>query len=76
MELSLNGVLVIQSPLPDNSLLQLAQGGPILQFQIQEVKTSENWFQLQEIQKKVENVAATVSSAKNFKFILHLHARG
>ncbi|WP_427162904.1 protein kinase domain-containing protein [Aliinostoc sp. HNIBRCY26] len=32
----LDGVLVIQSSLPHNSLLQLAQGGPILQFQIQE----------------------------------------
>jgi serine/threonine-protein kinase len=33
----LNGVLVTQSQLPDNSLLQLAQGGPILKFQLQEV---------------------------------------
>ena len=33
----LNGVLVIQSPLPNNALLQLAQGGPTLQFQVQEV---------------------------------------
>jgi serine/threonine protein kinase, bacterial len=33
----LNGVLVMQGLLPDNSLLQLAQEGPILQFQIQEV---------------------------------------
>jgi serine/threonine protein kinase, bacterial len=32
----LNGVLVMQGLLPDNSLLQLAQEGPILQFQIQE----------------------------------------
>jgi serine/threonine protein kinase, bacterial len=61
----LNGVLVIQSPLPDNSLLQLAQGGPILQFQIQEVKTSEPWLRLQEIQEKAENASATASSAKN-----------
>ncbi|BAZ23468.1 serine/threonine protein kinase [Kalymmatonema gypsitolerans NIES-4073] len=30
----LNGVLVTQAFLPDNSLLQLAQGGPILKFQI------------------------------------------
>ncbi len=34
----LNGKLVIQSQLPNNSLLQLAKGGPILQFQIQGVK--------------------------------------
>ncbi|WP_066381768.1 MULTISPECIES: FHA domain-containing serine/threonine-protein kinase [unclassified Anabaena] len=38
----LNGVLVIQSSLPDNSLLQLAQGGPILQFQIQEATAPDN----------------------------------
>jgi len=31
----LNGVLVIQDALPNNALLQLAQGGPILQFQVQ-----------------------------------------
>jgi serine/threonine-protein kinase len=34
----LDGVLVTESPLPDNSLLQLAQGGPLLKFQI-DVKT-------------------------------------
>ena len=61
----LNGVLVIQSPLPDNSFLQLAQGGPILQFQIREVKTSEPWLQVQEIQEKAENATATASSGKN-----------
>ncbi|MBD2346595.1 protein kinase domain-containing protein [Anabaena subtropica] len=33
----LNGVLVIQDSLPNNALLQLAQGGPILQFQVQDV---------------------------------------
>lgn len=38
----LNGVLVIQSPLPDDCLLQLAQGGPILQVQLQEVTESDN----------------------------------
>lgn len=38
----LDGILVIQSPLPDNSLLQLAQGGPILRFQIQEVTVPKN----------------------------------
>jgi serine/threonine protein kinase, bacterial len=32
----LNGVLVIQDSLPNNALLQLAQGGPILQFQTQD----------------------------------------
>ncbi|MEA5579954.1 FHA domain-containing serine/threonine-protein kinase [Nodularia harveyana UHCC-0300] len=33
----LNGLLVLQCDLPDNCLLQLAQGGPILQFQFQEI---------------------------------------
>jgi serine/threonine-protein kinase len=33
----LDGILVIQCPLPDNSLLQLAQGGPILKFKLQEM---------------------------------------
>lgn len=33
----LNGVLVVQSLLPDNSLLQLARGGPILKFQTEPV---------------------------------------
>ncbi|OCQ99921.1 serine/threonine protein kinase [Nostoc sp. MBR 210] len=38
----LNGILVIQSPLPHNAVLQLAQGGPILQFQIQEILPATN----------------------------------
>ena len=39
----LNGVLVAnQSSLPDNSLLQLAQGGPMLKFQIQQMETAQN----------------------------------
>ncbi|MEA5513124.1 protein kinase domain-containing protein [Nodularia sp. UHCC 0506] len=33
----LDGKLVLQCLLPDNSLLQLAQGGPILQFQLQKI---------------------------------------
>ncbi len=33
----LNGCLVNKSDLPDNSLLQLAQGGPLLQVQIQQL---------------------------------------
>jgi serine/threonine-protein kinase len=37
----LNGVLVVQSLLSDNSLLQLARGGPILKFQIEPVKSPE-----------------------------------
>ncbi len=33
----LDGTLVLQCAVPDNSLLQLAQGGPILQFQLQKI---------------------------------------
>lgn len=33
----LNGSLVTKSTLPDNSLLELAQGGPLLKFQLQEI---------------------------------------
>ncbi|MDZ8105970.1 MAG: FHA domain-containing serine/threonine-protein kinase [Nostoc sp. DedQUE12a] len=61
----LNGVLVIQSPLPDNSLLQLAQGGPILQFQIRELKPPDVSLPWQEIQETLENAVPTVSSGKN-----------
>ena len=61
----LNGVLVIQSPLPDNSLLQLAQGGPILQFQTQEVTALETGLRSQpQMQGTEENAAATVYSAQ------------
>jgi serine/threonine-protein kinase len=38
----LDGVLIIQSSLPNNCLLQLAQGGPILQFQLQEEVTANH----------------------------------
>ncbi|MEH2373016.1 protein kinase domain-containing protein [Nostoc sp.] len=61
----LNGVLVIQSPLPDNSLLQLAQGGPILQFQIQEVTVVETGLRSPDMQRTEENAAETFYSAKN-----------
>ncbi|MDM9583769.1 protein kinase [Nostoc sp. GT001] len=61
----LNGILVLQSPLPDNSLLQLAQGGPILQFQIQEVTVLETGLRSQQIQGIEENAAETLYSAKN-----------
>ncbi|MBD0386147.1 MAG: protein kinase [Nostoc sp. C3-bin3] len=61
----LNGVLVIQSPLPDNSLLQLAQGGPILKFQIQEVTVLEiSVRSQQQIQVTEENAVATLHSAQ------------
>ncbi|MEH2258797.1 protein kinase domain-containing protein [Nostoc sp.] len=61
----LNGILVLQSPLPNNSLLQLAQGGPILQFQIQEVKVLETGLRSQQIQGTEEKAAETLYSAKN-----------
>jgi serine/threonine protein kinase, bacterial len=61
----LNGILVIQSPLPDNSVLQLAQGGPILQFQIQDVTVLETGLRSQQIQETEENAAETLYSAKN-----------
>ncbi|MEA5626223.1 FHA domain-containing serine/threonine-protein kinase [Nostoc sp. UHCC 0251] len=60
----LNGVLVIQGPLPDNSLLQLAQGGPILKFQIQEAAVLETGLRSQQMQEAEENAAATVYSAQ------------
>ncbi|MEH2235265.1 protein kinase domain-containing protein [Nostoc sp.] len=60
----LNGVLVIQSPLPDNSLLQLAQGGPILQFQIQEVTALETGLLSPQMQGTEENAVETVYSAQ------------
>jgi serine/threonine-protein kinase len=62
----LNGILVLQSPLPDNSLLQLAQGGPILQFQIQQVTVLETGLRSQQqIQGTEENAAETLYSAGN-----------
>lgn len=61
----LNGVLVIQSPLPDNSLLQLAQGGPILQFQIQEVTVLETGLRSPDMQRTEENATEKLYSAKN-----------
>ncbi|TAE60281.1 MAG: FHA domain-containing protein [Nostocales cyanobacterium] len=33
----LNGTLITKSTIPDNSLLQLAQGGPILKFQLEDI---------------------------------------
>ncbi|MFW9261893.1 protein kinase domain-containing protein [Nostoc sp. CALU 546] len=61
----LNGILVIQSPLPDNSLLQLAQGGPILQFQLQDVTVLETGLRSQQqMQGTEENAAATLYSAQ------------
>ncbi|QSJ19811.1 protein kinase [Nostoc sp. UHCC 0702] len=58
----LNGVLVIQTTLPDNSLLELAQGGPILLFQIQEVTAQESWWRSQLLGGAKENFATPVSS--------------
>ncbi|MBD2529639.1 protein kinase [Nostoc flagelliforme FACHB-838] len=60
----LNGILVIQSPLPDNSLLQLAQGGPILQFQIQDVTVLETSVRSPQMPGTEENAVETFYSAK------------
>ncbi len=38
----LNGVLITQTQLPDNCLLQLAQGGPLFKFQVEQVKLPIN----------------------------------
>ena len=37
----LNGTLIYQSPLLNNSLLQLAKGGPMLQFQMEQVTLNQ-----------------------------------
>ncbi|OUL24481.1 serine/threonine protein kinase [Nostoc sp. RF31YmG] len=58
----LNGVLVTQSQLPDNSLLQLAQGGPIIKFQIQEVTAPDSWLRQKEIPGSMEKTSAPASS--------------
>ncbi len=59
----LNGVLVTQGQLPDNALLQLAQGGPILQFQIQEVTAPESWLRQKEMPGSMEKTFAPSSSS-------------
>jgi serine/threonine-protein kinase len=59
----LNGVLVMQSSLPDNSLLQLAQGGPLLQFQVQQIP--DTWLRSPENGEVNENNPAQVSSASS-----------
>lgn len=40
----LGGVLITQTLLPNNSLLQLAQGGPILKFEIEPIKSPDSWL--------------------------------
>jgi serine/threonine-protein kinase len=40
----LNGTLINKSQLPDNAILQLAQGGPLLKFQIQELPIANSWL--------------------------------
>ncbi|MBD2384159.1 protein kinase domain-containing protein [Cylindrospermum sp. FACHB-282] len=61
----LNGILVIQCPLPDNSLLQLAQGGPLLQFQIQEV-TAANKLPWQQMHGEATSTNTPIFSAKSY----------
>jgi serine/threonine protein kinase, bacterial len=54
----LNGVLVSKSTLPDSSLLQLAQGGPVLRFQLQDIPepTALPW---QPIPQETQNFSAS-----------------
>lgn len=59
----LNGVLVMQSQLPDNSLLQMAQGGPILKFQIQEM-TAKNPALPPQIPEISANVGTPIPTAQ------------
>ncbi len=59
----LNGVLVNHSRLPDNSLLQLAQGGPILQFQIQEITVRQSSWSPKSGERGINSVQKTASSA-------------
>ncbi|HIK04487.1 MAG TPA: protein kinase [Trichormus sp. M33_DOE_039] len=60
----LDGVLVIQSSLPNNSLLQLAQGGPILQFQVQEETAPNPNLPLPAIGGLQENLPLPVTSQR------------
>jgi serine/threonine protein kinase, bacterial len=53
----LNGVLVTQCQIPDNALLQMAQGGPILKFQLQDVSTPDPASQWQQTPGIAENKA-------------------
>lgn len=54
----LNGTLITKSTLPDNSLLELAQGGPMLKFQLQDMPepTASPW---QQVPQEVANVSAS-----------------
>ena len=55
----LDGKLVLQCPLPDNSLLQLAQGGPILKFQLQTIPdTLLRSLEASEAQEKTPAISA------------------
>lgn len=55
----LNGTLVNKCTLPNNSLLQLAQGGPILKFQLQEIPEPDALPGYQN-----QNVTAAFNSSK------------
>ncbi|AFY35690.1 FHA domain-containing serine/threonine-protein kinase [Calothrix sp. PCC 7507] len=59
----LNGVLINQCQLPDNSLLQMALGGPILKFQLQEVTPPNSWLQ-QQMPEISASTAKPVSTAQ------------
>lgn len=61
----LNGVLVTRSQLPDNCLLQLAQGGPLLKFQLEQVKAPDSSLQSPEIFGSMEKTFAPRNLAQN-----------
>ncbi|TVP58810.1 MAG: FHA domain-containing protein [Nodularia sp. (in: Bacteria)] len=73
----LDGTLVLQCPLPDNSLLQLAQGGPILKFQLQKLpNTVLRSLEGEEAEEKtVANLASTTctheGNSPNNLFCVH-----
>ncbi|BAY06095.1 serine/threonine protein kinase [Anabaena cylindrica PCC 7122] len=60
----LNGTLINKSTLPDDSFLELAQGGPLLKFQLQDTPepTASPW---QPIHKEIQNPSAACTHEGN-----------
>ncbi|MGM3307417.1 protein kinase domain-containing protein [Anabaena sp. WFMT] len=60
----LNGTLVTKSTLPDDSFLELAQGGPLLKFQLQDTPepTASPW---QPMHKEIQNTSAACTHEGN-----------
>ncbi len=61
----LNGTLVTKSSLPDNSLIELATGGPLLKFQIQEIPTASQRPEPRVKQKKSPTITSGCSHEGN-----------